>query len=96
MTKATMDSHQIKLALNANIARHENEAWATEAIKKGRGWLHSHNQRGGGSPGYPCLHLGKIPQGKHARVGTWGDIRGRVGSLSIPEGLWGGLVGLST
>ena len=32
-TKATMDSHQRNLALNANIARCKNEAWATEALK---------------------------------------------------------------
>ena len=33
-TKATMDSHQRDLVLNANIARHKNEAQATEAIKE--------------------------------------------------------------
>ena len=34
MTKATMDSHQRELALNTNIAMHQNEAQATEAIKE--------------------------------------------------------------
>ena len=34
MTKATMDSGQRELALNANIAMHQNEAQAAEAIKE--------------------------------------------------------------
>ena len=33
-TRATMDSHQRDLALNANTARCVNEAWATEALKE--------------------------------------------------------------
>ena len=34
MTKATMDSHQRNLVLNANIVMHKNEAQATEALKE--------------------------------------------------------------
>ena len=34
MTKATMDSCQRELALNNNIARCKNEAWATKALKE--------------------------------------------------------------
>ena len=34
MIKAIMDSHQKDLALNTDIARHENEAWTTKAPKE--------------------------------------------------------------
>ena len=54
-------------------------------LKRGGGLLCSHDQGGGGLLCYPCLHLGTIPQGKHARVGAWGNSRGRVGLLSILE-----------
>ena len=34
MTKATLNSHQRELAQNADIAMHQNETQATEAIKE--------------------------------------------------------------
>ena len=34
ITKATMDSHQRELAVNADITMHQNEAQATKAIKE--------------------------------------------------------------
>ena len=95
ITKATVDFHWRDLVLNANIAMCKNEAQATEAIRGG-GLLCSHDQGGGDLLGDPCLHLGKIPQGKHARVGASGSSRGSVGLLSIPGGLQGSPVGLST
>ena len=107
MMKATMDSCQRDLVLNANIARHENEALATEAIQEAE--VH-------------CVAAVKTAEAHHAAAikeaeACWAIhacalekshkegmleleneaiVGGRVGSPSIPGGLWGSPADLST